>query len=102
MPACNRRNDGKSGLCCPQCFLPAEAVSRVTSLWRAWEHFGLDAATGMCVWWHDRADHHMGVLLNPAGTFHSCITQRYGDPKPFNCELAPTGWLQDEREDPSQ
>lgn len=102
LPAYNRRNDGKAGLWCPQWFLHAEAVSRVTSLWRAWEHSRLDASTGMSVWWRDHADHHMSVLLNPDGTFHSCTPSQHYDPKPFKCELAPAGWFPDEREDSSR
>ena len=101
LPAYNRRIDGKAGLWCPQWFLHAEAVSRVTSLWRAWEHLRLEPATGMSIWWRDHADHHMGVLLSPEGAFHSCTPTQHYDPKPINCETAPEGWFPDERTDPS-
>jgi len=47
----------------------AEAISRLESLWRAWEHLRLDPATGMSSWWRDHADHHMAVLLGPNGPF---------------------------------
>jgi len=99
LPAYNRRNDGKAGLWCPKWFLHAEAVSRVTSLWRAWEHFRLDPATGMSVWWRDHADHHMGVLLSTEGVFHSCTPTGHYDPKPYECDMAPDGWFPDERRD---
>lgn len=46
-----------------------EAISRLESLWRAWEHLRLDPATGMSVWWRDHADHHMAVLFSAEGPF---------------------------------
>lgn len=100
LPAYNRRNDGKAGLWCPKWFLHAEAVSRVTSLWRAWEHLRLDAAIGMSVWWRDHADPHMSIMLSPEGTFHSCSPSTHIDPRPVTCEMAPHGWFPDEREHP--
>jgi hypothetical protein len=46
-----------------------EAISRLESLWRAWEFLRLDPSTGMSVWWRDHADHHMGVLMDREGPF---------------------------------
>ncbi|WP_072713697.1 DUF4913 domain-containing protein [Rhodococcus rhodnii] len=57
---------------CPQWWTHSEALSRIESLWRAWEHLRLDGATGMSVWWRDHADHHMNALLSPDGTFAHC------------------------------
>jgi hypothetical protein len=47
----------------------AEAISRLESLWRAWEYLRLDPSTGMSVWWRDHADHHMSVLMDREGPF---------------------------------
>lgn len=97
LPLYNRIVDGKNGKWCRQWYLHPEAVSRVEALWRAWEHFRLDAATGMSVWWRDHADPHMGVLLNPKGPFHACTATTHYTPDSIACELAPKGWFPDER-----
>lgn len=61
-----------------------EAVARLDALWRTWEHFRNDGATGMSVWWRDHADHHMGVLLSSAGPFAKTSgTTEPGDPLPY-------------------
>lgn len=57
---------------CPQWWRHAEAVSRLTSLWLAWEHLRMDAGTGMSVWWRDHADVHLNVLLSTSGPFKGC------------------------------
>jgi hypothetical protein len=68
----------------PRWWMHPEAVSRLDSLWRTWEHFRNDASTGMSVWWRDHADHHMGVLLSPAGPFGKTSgTTDPGDPLPY-------------------
>jgi Domain of unknown function (DUF4913) len=57
---------------CPQWWRHPEAVARLESLWRAWEHLRQDAATGLSVWFRDHADHHMTVLLKANGPFMGC------------------------------
>lgn len=52
----------------PRWWMHPEAVARLDALWRTWEHFRGDGATGMSVWWRDHADHHMSVLLSLRGT----------------------------------
>lgn len=74
-----------------------EAVSRLDSLWRAWEHLRLDPSTGLSVWWRDHADHHMAVLMDPEGPFRGSDAEvRKGDP--LACEPPPDGMFPDERE----
>ncbi|MFD7008125.1 DUF4913 domain-containing protein [Rhodococcus jostii] len=70
------RRDLSNRRWCNQWWLHAEAVSRVTALWRAWEHLRLDPATGMSVWWRDHADPHMAVLLSSEGPFSNCTERR--------------------------
>lgn len=78
-----------------------EAVIRLESLWRSWEHLRLDAATGMSVWFRDHADHHMAVLLSSAGPFASAEifkdenTSDAGQPLPY--VAPPDGMFLDER-----
>lgn len=72
-----------------------EAVSRIESLWRAWEHLRLDPATGMSVWFRDHADHHMRVLMDPDwGPFgkHGATTNDVTDPLPH--EDPPEGFFE--------
>ncbi|WP_367645922.1 DUF4913 domain-containing protein [Paenarthrobacter ureafaciens] len=66
-----------------------EAVIRLEALWRAWEHLRQDASTGMSVWWRDHADHHMRVLMDPAGPFAAADVNdpanqaKKGEPLPY-------------------
>ncbi len=58
-PVYRRSVLGHDRVWCPQWWRHAEAVARLESLWRAWEHLRQDAATGLSVWFRDHADHHM-------------------------------------------
>ncbi|MFI6043510.1 DUF4913 domain-containing protein [Nocardia sp. NPDC051321] len=57
---------------CPEWFQHAEAVARLDAMWRAWEHFRLNGATGLSVWFLDHADPHMAKLFDPKGPFKYC------------------------------
>lgn len=100
LPLYNRPLDARNGKWCPKWYLHAEAVSRMDSLWRAWEHLRLDPATGLSVWWKDHADVHMAVLLNQRGPFYACSATRHNTPEPFPCEIAPDGWFPKASETP--
>lgn len=100
LPLYNRIIDPRNGKWCRQWFLHPEAVSRVEALWRAWEHFRLDPATGMSVWWRDHADPHMAVLLSQKGPFHPCNNGRHHTPEPFESDIAPEGWFPKASETP--
>ena len=66
-----------------------EAVDRLTALWRAWEQLHDDPGSGLSEWWSMHADHHMPVLMDPAGPFaRSRDRNDYGDPLP--CERRPS------------
>lgn len=61
----------------------AEAISRLESVWRAWEHLRLEPALGMSTWWRDHADYHMGILLSPGGPFRTSKDENMrGEPLP--------------------
>ena len=102
LPLYNRVIDPRNGKWCKQWYLHPEAVSRVEALWRAWEHFRLDPATGMSVWWRDHADPHMAVLLSQKGPFHPCNNDRHHTPEPFECDYAPEGWFPKARDTPAE
>ena len=71
-PVYRRSVLGHERVWCPQWWRHAEAVARLESLWRAWEHLRQDAATGLSVWFRDHADHHMTILLDADGPFKGC------------------------------
>jgi hypothetical protein len=64
----------ESGLVwCPSWFRHAGALSRLDSIWRAWEHLRQDPALGMANWWTHYADPHMRALMDPVtGPFARC------------------------------
>lgn len=86
-------NPGGGVTWCPQWWKHAEAISRLESLWRAWEFLRLEGATGMSVWWRDHADHHMNVLLSADGPFKGCNPDDGHRSKlpPLPCEQPPPG-----------
>jgi hypothetical protein len=79
-PVYRRSVLGHDRVWCPQWWRHAEAVARLESLWRAWEHLRQDAATGLSVWFRDHADHHMTILLDSDGPFKGCDTHHSDRP----------------------
>jgi hypothetical protein len=78
----------------------AEAISRLDSLWRAWEALRLEGTFGMSSWWRDHADHHMRMLMSPEGPFaDSRDTNGQGEPLPY--KAPPAGMFVDVRNLPS-
>ncbi|MGH2870162.1 MAG: DUF4913 domain-containing protein [Solirubrobacteraceae bacterium] len=71
-PVYRRSILGHERVWCPEWWRHPEAVARLESLWRAWEHLRQDAATGLSVWFRDHADHHMTILLDADGPFKGC------------------------------
>lgn len=62
----------------------AEAISRLESVWRSWEHLRLEGTTGMSVWWLQHADPQMRVLMDPDGPFAlSEDENKRGGPLPY-------------------
>lgn len=73
-----------------------EAISRLDSLWRAWEALRLEPTFGMSVWWRDHADPHMRALMDPEGPFKGSEDRNAtGDPLPY--ENPPQGMFIDVR-----
>ena len=65
-------NGGSEFVWCPQWYKHVEALSRVDSLWRAWEYLRGEGALGMSIWWIHHADPHMRMLMAPNGAFKKC------------------------------
>ena len=70
----------------------AEAITRLTALWHAWEALRLQPGTGIAVWLRDHLDHHLPVLLGRGGPFASCSEQEHIEPREAAALPAPPGW----------
>lgn len=57
---------------CPKWWEHPEAIYRLESLWRSWEHLRLDPALGSSTWLRDHLDHHLPRLLDASGPFKGC------------------------------
>lgn len=94
-----RRIDARSRYWAAAWWRYDEAVIRLEALWRAWEHLRLDPSTGMSVWWRDHADHHMAVLMDPAGPFSTadCEDDKNARGEPLPYVAPPIGMFPDVR-----
>lgn len=68
---------------CPRWQEHAEAVSRLESLWRAWESLRLEPALGMVTWYSSYLDQQLPVLLGRSGPFSQCSAERHATPSPL-------------------
>lgn len=96
VPTWTRPLNASTATWCPHWWKHPEVVSRVESLWRAWEQLRLDAGTGMSVWWRDHGDHHLPVLLATDGPFKGCGPEKGHTARPvplLPVEPAPSGLL---------
>jgi hypothetical protein len=77
---------------CAQWWRHAEAITRLTALWHAWEALRLQPGTGMATWLRDHLDHQLPVLLSRSGPFAMCSQDEHIDPRPAATRAAPPGW----------
>ncbi|MET7620347.1 DUF4913 domain-containing protein [Streptomyces sp. NPDC005408] len=76
---------------CPQWFRHPVALSRLDSLWRAWEALRWDAGLGMSSWWIHHFDPHLHALLDPVtGPFARCTDGHQSD-EPLPLDPVPEG-----------
>jgi hypothetical protein len=69
-----RPDPGAGRVWCSAWFQHPEALSRLDSVWRAWEFLRSDAALGISTWWLHHVDPHMRALMDPAtGPFARCV-----------------------------
>src|ERR1700730_81530 len=57
---------------CHQWWQHGEAISRLTSLWHAWEVLRLQPGTGIATWYRDHLDHQLPILMGARGPFYQC------------------------------
>lgn len=82
---------------CPEWYRHAEALSRLDSLWRAWEALRWDGGLGMSNWWLHHVDPHMRALLDPVtGPFVNC-GDGHGTHEPLPVMQPPEGIFTDQR-----
>jgi Domain of unknown function (DUF4913) len=82
---------------CPEWFAHAPALSRLDSIWRAWERLRFDPVLGMSNWWLHHVDPHMRVLLDPVdGPFARCGNGHVSN-EPLPVAEPPAGLFTDQR-----
>jgi hypothetical protein len=83
---------------CPEWFRHAQALSRLDSIWRAWEHLRFDSALGMSNWWLHHVDPHMRALTDPVdGPLAFCRNGHESGP-PLPLVKPPAGLFTDQRQ----
>lgn len=90
-----RRTLGGEYRWCAQWWRHAEAISRLSALWHAWEAHRLDPGTGISAWYRDHLDHHLPVLLGARGPFYQCSEDTHREPHEALVVTAPDGWWDD-------
>lgn len=88
---------GSGRVWCPEWYRHAEAISRLDSIWRAWEHLRFDPALGMSHWWIHHVDPHLRALLDPVtGPFARCA-DGHRNPEPLPVVEPPEALFTDQR-----
>jgi hypothetical protein len=70
----------------------AEAISRLTSLWYAWESLRLQGSTGMGIWYRDHFDHQLPYLMGARGPFYQCTEAQHLEGHQAVITPAPRNW----------
>ncbi|WP_125264869.1 DUF4913 domain-containing protein [Streptomyces alboflavus] len=96
-PTIRRNLRGTSLTWCPEWWRHPEALSRLTALWRAWEHLRQDPALGISTWWLHHCDPHLRALMDTdTGPLSACSTDGHSafghEPLPVR-SADPALWL---------
>jgi hypothetical protein len=87
-----RRTLGGEFRWCAHWWQHGEAISRLTSLWRAWEVLRLEPATGIATWYRDHLDHQLPILMGARGPFYQCSETVHREPHQATVTPAPGDW----------
>ena len=87
-----RRTLGGEYRWCAQWWRHGEAISRLTSLWHAWEALRLQPGTGIGIWYRDYLDHHLPILMGARGPFYQCSETAHREPREAAAVPAPGDW----------
>jgi hypothetical protein len=95
-----RRTLGGEYRWCSQWWQHGEAISRLTSLWHAWELLRLQPGTGIANWYRDHLDHQLPILMGARGPFYQCSEAAHREPREAGAVPAPEQWW-DASDEPS-
>ena len=87
-----RRTLGGEYRWCAQWWQHGEAISRLTSLWHAWEVLRLQPGTGIAAWYRDHLDHQLPILMGARGPFYQCSEDAHREPHEASVVPAPERW----------
>jgi hypothetical protein len=87
-----RRTLGGEHRWCHQWWQHGEAISRLTSLWHAWEVLRLQPGTGIATWYRDHLDHQLPILMGARGPFYQCSETTHREPHEADAAPAPADW----------
>ena len=87
-----RRTLGGEYRWCGHWWQHGEAISRLTSLWHAWEVLRLQPGTGIASWYRDHLDHQLPILMGARGPFYQCSETAHREPREANAVPAPDEW----------
>lgn len=87
-----RRTLGGEYRWCGQWWQHGEAISRLTSLWHAWEALRLQPGTGIASWYRDHLDHQLLILMGARGPFYQCSENAHREPREADVVPAPEAW----------
>lgn len=87
-----RRTLGGEYRWCAQWWQHGEAISRLTSLWHAWEVLRLRPGTGIATWYRDHLDHQLPIIMGARGPFYQCSETAHREPHEAGVVPAPERW----------
>ena len=87
-----RRTLGGEYRWCAQWWQHGEAISRLTSLWHAWEVLRLRPGTGIATWYRDHLDHQLPIIMGARGPFYQCSETAHREPHEAAVVPAPERW----------
>jgi hypothetical protein len=79
---------------CAQWWRHAEAISRLTAVWHAWEALRRQPGTGIGLWYRDHLDHQIPQLLGARGPFFQCSEDEHIEPRRLRTDPPPADWWQ--------
>ena len=87
-----RRTLGGEYRWCQQWWQHGEAISRLTSLWHAWEVLRLQPGIGIATWYREHLDHQLPILMGARGPFYQCSETTHREPRQASVTPAPEDW----------
>jgi len=87
-----RRTLGGEFRWCAWWWQHGEAISRLSSLWHAWEVLRHQPGTGIGIWYRDHLDHQLPILLGARGPFYQCGETAHREPHEATAVPAPEDW----------